>query len=252
MPLSDKESYVLNWISYVSQTREDLKGFAICPFSSQAKYKIIECSAKEIEPIEGYQVIIFIVEDDFKIDNVRHWVDHYNNLYTDWSFFEDCKSYDTYINGVQTNNGKYNLILAQPTEKLRKFREKLAKTSYYNLWDEEYLREIMGNDYDIVEKRDSNPVKSSDFQNQEQKMTKKVDKNEDYMKSTWGTEYLSSEYGWESKIEEKKMLREINNDDYTPKKHDFAIQNEIHEKIRNDEDYDDWEYGTEPFYKMNK
>jgi hypothetical protein len=43
----------------------------------------------------------------------------------------------------------------------------------------------------------------------------------------------------------QKMLREIANDDLTPKKHDFQ-QNDLHEKIRNDEDYDDWEYGTEP------
>jgi len=34
----------------------------------------------------------------------------------------------------------------------------------------------------------------------------------------------------------------------TPKKHDFKTQNELHEKIRNDEDYDDWDYGTEPTY----
>jgi len=25
-------------------------------------------------------------------------------------------------------------------------------------------------------------------------------------------------------------------------------QSELHKKIRNDEDYDDWEYGTEPIY----
>jgi len=43
-----------------------------------------------------------------------------------------------------------------------------------------------------------------------------------------------------------KMLREIANDDLTPKKHDFQVQKDLHEKIRNDEDYDDWEYGTEP------
>ena len=42
------------------------------------------------------------------------------------------------------------------------------------------------------------------------------------------------------------MLREIANDDLTPKKHDFQVQKDLHEKIRNDEDYDDWEYGTEP------
>jgi hypothetical protein len=45
------------------------------------------------------------------------------------------------------------------------------------------------------------------------------------------------------------MLREISHDDLTPKRHNFEIQNEIHEKIRNDEDYDDWEYGTEPTYR---
>ncbi|KEF40757.1 MAG: hypothetical protein ER33_15295 [Cyanobium sp. CACIAM 14] len=28
--------------------------------------------------------------------------------------------------------------------------------------------------------------------------------------------------------------------------HDFEVQKEIHRRIRNDPDYDDWEYGTEP------
>jgi len=28
----------------------------------------------------------------------------------------------------------------------------------------------------------------------------------------------------------------------------FDSANELHEKIRNDADYDDWEYGTEPTY----
>jgi hypothetical protein len=34
------------------------------------------------------------------------------------------------------------------------------------------------------------------------------------------------------------------------KTHNLTIQNKLHEKIRNDEDYDDWEYGTEPSYGM--
>lgn len=28
--------------------------------------------------------------------------------------------------------------------------------------------------------------------------------------------------------------------------HDFDVQKRIHRQIRNDPDYDDWEYGTEP------
>jgi len=77
-------------------------------------------------------------------------------------------------------------------------------------------------------------------------MTKQVDKDQNYMKSQWGTSFLSSEYGWEQKMNQPKMLREIAEDEMTPKKHNFVVQNEIHEKIRNDEDYDDWSYGTEP------
>ena len=75
------------------------------------------------------------------------------------------------------------------------------------------------------------------------------DRNRDYMREMWGTTHLITDYCSQPK---QKMLREINNDDLTPKKHDFFHQNELHEKIRNDEDYDDWEYGTEPLYEFKK
>ena len=83
-------------------------------------------------------------------------------------------------------------------------------------------------------------------------MGKPSDRDPNYMYELWGTTNLTSDYGIFEKIQDKKMLREINNDDLTPKKHDFFHQNEIHEKIRNDEDYDDWEYGTEPLYESKK
>ena len=164
---SDKESYILNWINEVSKLRPELNGFAICPFASKSKFKIVECSVDELFVLDGYQVLIFIVEDYLDLDTIEFWVDFYNSKYPYWKFFEDCGSYHTYINGVQTNNGKYNLILGQPIDKLRKFRENLAKTTYYDLWDTEYLKEILGNDYEIIVNRDRNPVKSSDLTNQE-------------------------------------------------------------------------------------
>lgn len=77
-------------------------------------------------------------------------------------------------------------------------------------------------------------------------MGKPADRDVNYMYSMWGTTSLISDYNSFEVIKEKKMLREIANDDKTPKKHDFVVQNELHEKIRNDEDYDDWSYGTEP------
>ncbi len=74
-------------------------------------------------------------------------------------------------------------------------------------------------------------------------MGKPSDRNKNFMYQMWGTTKLVTDY---EISEEKTMLREINHDEIVPKKHNFEIQNEIHEKIRNEDDYDDWEYGTEP------
>lgn len=166
--VSKKEIYILDWIQRISKVRPELSGFAICPFAANSKFKIIECSASAINPIEDMDVIIYIIEDHLNISEVQNWVDIYNQKYYNWKFFEDCGSYDTFINGVQTNNGKYNLILGQPIQKLRQFREKLAKTSYYDQWDDTYLKKILEDDYNIVKTWDSNPIKSSDLANQEQ------------------------------------------------------------------------------------
>jgi hypothetical protein len=156
-------SDVIEWIRSVSEHRPELNGFAVCPYASKSKFEIIECKVKEIQPMEGYDVIIFVVENDFSLNEVQKWVDHYNEKHQNWLFFEDCKDYDTFISGIKTNNGKYNLILGQPKEKLRNFREKLAKTGYYDHWEKEYLEEILGEDINLLNSRDSNPVKSSDL-----------------------------------------------------------------------------------------
>jgi len=161
--MTEKEKHIFKWIQEVSKVRTELNGFAICPFASKSKYQVVECSASAIEVVEGLDVIIYIIEDHFNLEEVQKWVEICNSKHQDWKFFEDCGAYDTFINGIQTNNGKYNLILGQPKQKLRKFRETLAKTEYYKMWDDSYLREILEDDYDIIEKRDSNPVKSSDF-----------------------------------------------------------------------------------------
>lgn len=75
-------------------------------------------------------------------------------------------------------------------------------------------------------------------------MTRKpVDRNSSYMQETWGTIGLISDYG----IENKFLLREVMHDN-NPKKHFLKEQTELHESIRNDDDYDDWDYGTEPCF----
>jgi hypothetical protein len=145
------EQHILNWIKSVSQIRPELNNFAICPFASKSNYKIIESPISELELNSNYDVLIFVVEHNLTLDEIQWWVDRYNKNHKEWKFFEDCGSYNTFINGIQTNNRKYNLVLAQPKEKLRKFREMLARGSYYDLWDKGYLEEILGDDIDIIQ-----------------------------------------------------------------------------------------------------
>ncbi len=71
-----------------------------------------------------------------------------------------------------------------------------------------------------------------------------VDRDKNYMYQMWGTTNLVTDYN--AKLE-KRTIQEIMHDDIV-KKHYLRDQAELHERIRNDEDYDDWEYGTEPIY----
>lgn len=72
-----------------------------------------------------------------------------------------------------------------------------------------------------------------------------VDRDQNYMHQMWGTTKLVTDYNLERKT---RTIQEIVHDDIPKNKHLFKEQAEIHAKIRNDEDYDDWEYGTEPVY----
>ena len=139
--------HIEKWIQQVSQAHHELGGFSICPFAKKAKYKIVFCSVNSIQPEEPYDVILYVIDEE-KLEEIQKWFEILNQKHPNWLFFEDCASYDTYINGIRTNNGKYNLILGQPREKLRKFRDILKKTDYYSYWSQEYYDEIMSSDSD--------------------------------------------------------------------------------------------------------
>jgi len=72
------------------------------------------------------------------------------------------------------------------------------------------------------------------------------ERNTSYMMQMWGTNSLITDYSVD--MSKKQIIQEIMHDDLDVKKHDFKKANELHQKIRNDEDYDDWTYGTEPSY----
>jgi len=148
--MSEVEAHIREWVAKISKYRPELSGFAVCPFASTAKTTIIECLAEDIMPISGYDVVFYVVEDYFDLQSVQFWVNYYNNLYDEYIFLEDHASYNSYINGIQTNNGRYNLILMQNRDKLRKHRQILRDLGYYAHWNDEMMREVLGEDYEMV------------------------------------------------------------------------------------------------------
>ena len=146
-----KNKHILNWIRDLSKIRPELGNFALCPYASKAKFKIVEDKLSQLVPRDDFDVIIYVVEDDISADFLYDAVDDYNCNYPDYKFIADHGKTKTYIQGIQTSNGKYNLVLCQSRKELTDTRKKLAKTNYYNYWDKNYLKEVLEDDYKVVE-----------------------------------------------------------------------------------------------------
>jgi len=150
------EEHVRDWIRRLALLRPEIGGFAICPYSSGASYKIIECPVNDIEPMKGFDVVIFVVERELDPIDVEEWCESLNAIYPDMIFLEDAAEKPSYIGDIQTNNGLYNLILMQDRNKLRKMREKLGNTPYYDYWSDAFLREVLEDDYELIKKEKNN------------------------------------------------------------------------------------------------
>ena len=146
-----KSKYILHWIGQLSKIRPELGNFAICPYASKANYKIVEEKLSQIVPNPDYDVIIYVVEDNMSAQFLYDAVDDYNRNYPDYKFIADHGKTKTYIQGIQTSNGFFNLVLCQPRKELTEARKKLAKTNYYDYWDENYLKEVLEDDIKVVE-----------------------------------------------------------------------------------------------------
>jgi hypothetical protein len=151
--MEEVEKFLKDWIKKVSDHRPELGGFSICPYALNSKFNIVLCQENNLDdivPIDGCDIVFFVLSDNLSLHEIQNIVEECNKKYPEWEFFEDCAKYDTFIANVKTNNGKYNLILSQPREKLKNLRLKLAKTDYYKHWDDEYLKEILQDDYNTI------------------------------------------------------------------------------------------------------
>ena len=150
--MTERESYVHEWIEQVSKKHKELGGFAICPYASGSDTLIKDIGLMILYPNLGMMSSFLLLKIFGNPAKVRKWVQLYNEEYPLYWFVEDLSCENTYINGVKTNNSKLNIILCQSKRKIAQMRKKLAKTDYYNYWSEDYLDEVLGDDVKLIEK----------------------------------------------------------------------------------------------------
>lgn len=134
---------IKEWVDRISKPSSSLGGLSVCPYAKGAKYEVVHTDGSDIDPPPwDFELIIYVLPD-YDQETVVKISNEYNKLFPDLLFLPDPKDRKTYINGVLTSNGVHNLILCQYRNNLNNAREKLAKTSYYNYWDKDYLEEIL-------------------------------------------------------------------------------------------------------------
>lgn len=135
---------IKEWIDRITLPNKELDGMPVCPYAKSSLYELIETDGSNISPPPwDFELIIYKLPDYYSIDELFAIATEYNNMYPEMVFLPDHRDKDTFINGVQTNNGKYNLILCQWRDNLETARTKLANTNYYSFWDSDYLKEIL-------------------------------------------------------------------------------------------------------------
>lgn len=150
------EKDLIGWVKKLSKKRSELGGeFNICPFAKKAlKEKKVHYSyigyeselyiLRYIESTpDDFEVIIFYnLKKNLTDDDLLSIITRLQEKMPHMIFLKDHPDNPGFINGVNTSNGEYPVILVQPRDKLLKAREKLKKTGYYDLWSEEYKKEI--------------------------------------------------------------------------------------------------------------
>ena len=150
------EKELINWIQRISENKDELGGFSICPFAKKAleekkvfwSYIGQECVAyilRYIEATPDFEVIIFYnLKKNLTDNDLKVIISKLQEKMPDMVFLKDHPDNPGFINGVNTSNNEYPTILVQPRNKLEEARNKLLKTKYYDYWSEEYKKEIFG------------------------------------------------------------------------------------------------------------
>ncbi|MDO7613108.1 MAG: hypothetical protein MUQ75_02650 [Crocinitomicaceae bacterium] len=143
-----------DYIDYISLKRKELGGHAICPFAKTflKKIQIIESEDFWVDAVkcmnnEQHPMLYLIYGSKDKYD--KKWLESFcdahgkhsrdKDLWLIWDHPDQINK----INGIETNNKEYAILMIQSLSELNKYSEKLHKTDYYNFWNKEYYNKIV-------------------------------------------------------------------------------------------------------------
>lgn len=154
--MGELEKNLIQWIERISEKKDELGGFSICPFAKKAledkqihwSYIGYECEAyilRYIESLNNFEVVVFYnLSKNLTDGDLIETISKLQSKRPDLIFLKDHPTNPGFINGVNTGNGEYPIILVQPRDRLYENRKKLQNTKYYDYWTEEYKKEIFG------------------------------------------------------------------------------------------------------------
>jgi hypothetical protein len=154
---TDFEEYLRNWIVEVLDKPQPwLNNLPACPYAKQAlinnrvDFRRSHTYINDVHELfdnwnTQFDVVVLVCDDNLDSNTFSKHVAEINKKYVPLGYacLEDHIDCVESVKDITFNNGKYNLILCQPLDKLNSASTQLAKQGYYQHWDKDYYDQVV-------------------------------------------------------------------------------------------------------------
>lgn len=152
---------IREWIAFLQKPQTKLNKFPVCPFAKSAvKSGSIRIVIHSTGCLESYlrgiidawkhdplQVLVCVDLQDHSREGLDHICDRINRWSmlpkTDLVLLADHPDEPFFLNGVQTSQGCYRMVLIQRLSELNDHSDSLQKTNYYSVWTKDNLKRVV-------------------------------------------------------------------------------------------------------------
>ena len=130
-------NHIQNWIQSIGTPTKKLDGHSVCPYAKKAEWDLVICKEDVLANCFTFvsnkhlkkEVTVFIFDDDFSKFQLKYLCELLNSEFSKYVFYPDHRKRKTYVGEAISNNGKYNVVLAQRRKELEKARTKLKENT---------------------------------------------------------------------------------------------------------------------------